>query len=184
MVDYKVSYRYATSLLEMGEDKNILEVIADNVELILNALTENPKLRRMLENPIIKPHTKLSILKEIFSSQINTATMNFLGFLINKNREDLLYDIFRKFVELYNEKLGMVNVEVETAFEFDEEQMLRLKNRLEEYLNKKARFNFIINKNIVGGFIAKIGDTVYDASLRHQLDLLKKQFLAASLSLN
>lgn len=184
MIDYKVSYRYALSLLEMAEEKNILGKIFSSIELIESVLKENSNLKRMLENPIIRPHVKISILEEIFKSKIDKETMNFLIFVIHKNREELLYDIFQKFIELYNEKLGLVNVEVKTAFEFDEDQKEHLKNRLEKFLNKKANLKFITDKNIVGGFIAKIKDTVYDASLKHQLDILKKQFLLGGSSLN
>ncbi len=184
MIDYKVSYRYASSLIQMAEEKNILELIAVDIELLKNVLMENPKLRTMIENPIVRPHLKFSILNEIFNSKVDKETMNFLKFVIEKNREDLLFDIFQKFTELYNEKMNLIFVEVETAFEFDDEQKAHLKDRLEKYLNKEALFKYTINKNIVGGFIAKIGDTVYNASFSHQLDLLKKQFLSGSMSLN
>ena len=184
MIDFKVSYRYASSLLKMAADKNILEKISVDAELIKNVLHENPALRRMLDNPVIKPHVKTSILEEIFKSKVDKETMNFLRFVIQKDREDLLYDIFQKFLELYNDKLGIVNVDVKTAFEFDEDQKEMLKNKLENYLNKKARIEYKLDKNIIGGFFAKIGDTVYDASIQHQLELLKKQFLSSGPSLN
>jgi len=184
MIDYKVSYRYASSLLKMAEEKNILKDTAADAELIKKTLHENPELKRVLENPIVKPHDKVAILDEIFKSRVNNETVKFLGFIIHKNREDLLFDIFHKFVELYNEKLGIVNVEVKTAFEFDDDQKEKLKNKLENYLNKKALFNFETDKDIIGGFIAKVGDTVYDASLKHQLTLLKKQFLSGGSFLN
>jgi F-type H+-transporting ATPase subunit delta len=184
MIDYKVSHRYATSFLEMAEEKNILETIAVNVKLIYTVLKENPQLQRMLENPIIKSHIKISILEEIFKSKVTDETINFLKFVIHKNREDLIYSILQKFVELYDEKLGMVNVVVKTAFEFDNDQRELLKVKFEKFLNKKANIEFRLDENVVGGFIAKIGDTVYDASLRHQLELLKKQFLSTGISLN
>jgi len=59
-----------------------------------------------------------------------------------------------------------------------------LQSRLEKILNKKVRLNFKIDLDLVGGFIAKVGDTLYDASIKHQLELLKKQFLTGELSLN
>lgn len=179
MINYKVSYRYASSLLKMAMDKNVLEKIAVDIELIKGVLKENMALRRMLENPVIKPHIKISILEQIFKSKIDKETMNFLEFVIQKDREDFLYDITQKFLELYNEKLGIVNVDVKTAFEFDDEQKELLKNKLEKYLNKKTRIEYILDKNIIGGFFAKIGDTVYDASIQHQLQLLKKQFVSS-----
>ncbi len=184
MIDYKVSYRYASSLLETAEEKNILAAIALNIQLIKDTLKENPRLQRILENPIIKSPVKISILEEIFKSKVDIETINFIKFVIHKNRENLLYSILQKFTELYDEKLGIVNVAVKTAFEFDDDQKQVLKVKLEKYLNKNTRIGFTLDENVVGGFIAKIGDTVYDASLRHQLELLKKQFLSSGISLN
>ncbi len=184
MTDYRVSYRYASSLLETAEEKNILEKVAKSIQLIKDVLKDNPPLQRILENPVVKQHVKVSILEEIFKSIIDNDTMNFLRFVVQKNRENFLPGILEKFMELYDVKLGIVNVIVKTAFEFDDEQKKLLKESLEKFLNKNTRIGYTLDKNIVGGFVARIGDTVYDASLRHQLELLKKQFLSGGLSLN
>ncbi|HSR17000.1 MAG TPA: F0F1 ATP synthase subunit delta, partial [Ignavibacteriaceae bacterium] len=66
---------------------------------------------------------------------------------------------------------------IKTAYEFNDEQKKRLKEKLESLLNKKVGFSFEIDKSLVGGFIAQVNDTVYDASLKHQLDLLRTQLL-------
>ena len=68
--------------------------------------------------------------------------------------------------------------------EFSNEQKSVLQNRLEKILNKKVQLNFKTDLNLVGGFIAKVNDTLYDASIKHQLELLKKQFLTGEISLN
>ena len=184
MIDYKVSYRYALSLLETAEEKNILETVAESIQLIKNTLQENSNLQRILENPVVKPYSKISILEEIFKSKIDSDTMNFIRFVVHKNRENFLPGILENFLELFDAKLGIVNVTVKTAFEFDDEQKRLLKDKMEKYLNKTTRIGYLLDENIVGGFVAKIGDTVYDASIKHQLELLKKQFLSGGISLN
>jgi sulfopyruvate decarboxylase TPP-binding subunit len=68
--------------------------------------------------------------------------------------------------------------------EFSTEQKNVLGKRLEKILDKKVRLNFKTDLSLVGGFIAKVNDTLYDASIRHQLELLKKQFLTGEISLN
>ena len=59
-----------------------------------------------------------------------------------------------------------------------------MRENFEKLLNKKIRFNFTIDPNVIGGFVAKVGDTVYDASLKNQLEILKKRFLKGGASLN
>jgi F-type H+-transporting ATPase subunit delta len=184
MAETKVSIRYANSLLDLTSEKNNLEVISKDMELVFSAINSSKELKNLFASPVIKSEKKKSILIEIFKNKISDDSINFLKFIVDKNREVLLNSIIEKFLELRDIKLGLVRVEVKTSFEFAEEQKEKLKKRLESILNKKAYLNFIVDKSIVGGFIARIGDTVYDASIKHQLDLLRKEFLQGSVQLN
>ncbi len=184
MSDFKVSIRYASSLLDMAKEKNNLEVISRDMEVVYSVLDENAQLKNLLASPVIKPPVKLTILTEIFQSVISPDSLNFIKFIVDKNREDILYSIIKKFLELKDESLGIVNVNVVSAIEFTPEQELELRNKMESFLKKSVRLNFKIDRQIIGGFIARVGDTVFDASLKHQLDLLKQQFVKGGASLN
>jgi len=184
MSDFRVSHRYANSFLETVIEKNILEKVSADVQLIVNVLDQNRRLQVMLENPVIRPELKLSVLKEIFEKIISKDTVDFIEFIVSKKRESLLASIGHRFLELRDEHLGIANVAVTSATEFTDDQRKVLQSRLENILKKKVRLNFKIDLNLVGGFIAKVGDTLYDASIKHQLDLLRKQFLTGEYSLN
>ena len=181
---YQVSNRYAGSLLQTSIDAKNLEEASKDIELIVNTLKENHKLQLVLANPVVKPAVKLSILNEIFQNIIGNQTKKFINFIVEKDREDLLFNIFQKFLELKDEYLGIVNVEVRTPFAFTPEQEDQLRKNLESKLDKKIIFKFNIDSSIIGGFVAKVGDTVFDASVKHQLEILKKQFLEGGASLN
>ena len=184
MADYKVSMRYASSLLDLAVENNKMDVISRDIELISATMEKAPDLARALENPVIRPELKTSILDEIFKSDINSETMHFVRFLVKKGRENLIREIALKYLQLRDEKLGIVNVDVRTAFELTEQQKNELKNRIEKMLNKTARLRLKIEPEVVGGFIAQINDTVYDASVRHQLDILKQRLLSSGAALN
>jgi ATP synthase, F1 delta subunit len=184
MSNFKVSIRYAASLLEMANEKNNLDKISQDMELVYKAIDSNSQLKSVLASPVIKSPIKLSILTDIFKPVICQDSLSFLKFIVDKNREDILFSIIGKFLELKDENLGIVNVDVVTAVEFTAEQETALKTKIEAYLNKKVRLSYKIDRQIIGGFIAKVGDTVFDASLKHQLDLLKKQFVKGGASLN
>ena len=184
MSEYKVSYRYATSLLDTVLEKNILSDVAKDVELVYSTLKSSHQLVTALSSPVIKPNIKLAILTDLFGSKVNSETLNFLKFVVEKNRENLLKSISQIFLDLRDVKLGIVNVNVRSAVDFTAEQTEQFKINLEKYLKKKVRLHFSIDQSIIGGFIAQIGDTVFDASLKHQLELLRKQFLKGSASLN
>jgi len=184
MADFRILHRYATSLLETTLEKNNLDVITSDIKLLVDTLDESRQLQLALESPVIKPETKLSILKEIFQTKVSKDSMDFIEFIVIKRREDLLGAICKRFLELRDEHLGIANVEVSTAVQFSDEQKRVLETKLEKILDKKVRLNFKTDVNIVGGFIAKVDDTLYDASIIHQLELLKKQFLTGEISLN
>ena len=184
MADFRILHRYATSLLESALEKNNLDTITSDIRLLVDTLDQNRQLQLALESPVIKPETKLSILREIFENKVSKDSMNFIEFVIVKRREDLLGSIGKRFLELRDEHLGIANVEVSTAVEFSDEQKRMLETKLEKILDKKVRLNFKTDVNLIGGFIANVKDTLYDASIKHQLELLKKQFLTGEISLN
>ena len=184
MTDFKVSHRYATSLLEDSVERNKLEEITADMILLSNTLKDNIKLQLALESPVIKPGVKSSILKEIFKDIFNKDTFKFIDFVIEKKRESLLCTIATRFLELKDEHLGETQVSVKTVYEFSEEQKRVLIKNLEKTLNKKVRLTFTIDEDLIGGFVAKVGDTLFDASLQHQLILLKNQLLYGSISKN
>ncbi len=184
MVSSKVSNRYALSLLSIALEKNMLDTVYNDVELLIDTFNESDELQRFVDSPVVRPEVKISILDEIFSRKIDKETINFIHFIIEKRREEILYSVAKRFVELRNEHLGIVELLVRTAFEFNDDQKEILKKRFEKILNKKAIMNYKVDNNLIGGFITQVGDTVYDASMRHQLELLKKEFTRGGLSLN
>ena len=184
MAETKVSARYAASLIDLALEKNALDALSKDMELVHSAILSSNDLNNVLQSPVIKTEKKKIILSEIFKNKISEDSLNFIRFVVDKNRENLLTSIIKKFLQMRDEKLGMVRVEVKTSFDFTDEQKEKLQQRLEKILNKKAQLKFIADSTIVGGFVAKVGDTVYDASIKHQLELLRKEFLHGSVQLN
>ncbi len=106
MNESKVSIRYANSLLSSASEKGNLEKVAKDMELVYGAINSSSELNRTLASPIVKPELKSSILEEIFKKKVSKETMDFLKFVVEKSREDLLESIVKKFLELRDQKLG------------------------------------------------------------------------------
>ncbi|HEY4755268.1 MAG TPA: F0F1 ATP synthase subunit delta, partial [Ignavibacteriaceae bacterium] len=81
MAEQKVSARYASSLLDSATQKNLLDTVSNDIDFVSSVLKQNPVLNRMLENPVVKPEVKSSILEEIFKNKINSDSMEFLLFV-------------------------------------------------------------------------------------------------------
>ncbi|HZW37683.1 MAG TPA: ATP synthase F1 subunit delta [Ignavibacteriaceae bacterium] len=184
MVDNKVSLRYASSLMQLAMEKKNLDILSRDLERIHSDLVSHHQLLLALQNPIIKSEVKLSILKEVWKDKVSNDTISFLELIVQKGRENLLQDIAAKFIELTNKHLGIVLVEVTAAGEFTPEQDKEIKSKLKSLLNKEVKVKYKIDDSIIGGFQARVGDTVYDATIKHQLEQLRKRFLEGNTLIN
>lgn len=180
---YSITNRYAKALLRQAEETNQFEPVANDMLQIYETLESSKELRIALESPVINEEKKNIILKEIFGSLICKETANFLEFLIRKNREDLLFEISKHFLEMKDEKLNIVHATVTSAIDLSDTEKDLFKNKLEEYSNKNVRLDFKIDSGIIGGFVVRMKDKMLDASIIHQLDVLRKRLIKADQSL-
>lgn len=175
MSEFVISTRYANALLELSEEKNIFNEVVNDISLVKETLEISKELRSFLGSPIIESDKKLAVLKEIFKSKVGNDSLSFLEFLVNKDRENFLYDVCKRFISLSREKLNQVEVEITSSIELTESQRNEIKSKLESILGKSVIPKYSIDSSIIGGFKAKYNDTVIDASIKHQLENLKKK---------
>ena len=184
MIDTKVSIRYAGSLFQLAIDENKLDIVAADIDLIYGALKTHKELRSVIISPIFKSDVKLSILDKIFAGKVSLETGNFIKVVVGKGREALLENICVQFIIMKNEHLGIADAEIKTAFVLTDAQLNDIKSKLSAILNKKINVSVKIDKEIIGGFVARVDDTVYDASVKHQLDVMCKELYQGKSVLN
>lgn len=173
---YRVSYRYANSLMQLAVEKNIYDKVAKDAELIYNALDSSRELRVVLKSPVIKSTEKTKLISAIFAKNVSPETEKFLEFVIEKGREDILFEIFKEFMNLRDKREGIIRTKVVSAVDLNDEIKNKITSQLEQKTAKKVVSSYVVNEKIIGGFIAEVGDTVFDSSVRHQLQLLRKKF--------
>ncbi|MEW6508029.1 MAG: ATP synthase F1 subunit delta [Bacteroidota bacterium] len=173
---FRISYRYANSFFQLAEEKKALEKFAEDVELIYNTLLQSKELRAILRNPVIKQKDKKNLLSKIFSSKLENETSKFLEFLVTKGREDIITEIMKEFLNLRDDKVGIVRTNITSSVDLTDAVRKEISSKLEKKTNKKVLAEFVADKNLIGGFIVQIKDIVYDASVKHQLELLRKKF--------
>ncbi|OGU34573.1 MAG: ATP synthase F1 subunit delta [Ignavibacteria bacterium GWB2_35_6b] len=176
MSDFNISTRYANALLELSVEKKIFDKVSEDAEFIFNTFFSSKELRKILANPVIESAKKKSIIEEVFLNKISSETMSFILFVVNKGRENYIYSIMKRFMELRDKKLGYVNIEISSASELTEEQKKELTDKLKNYTGKQVRLKYKIDSSILGGFVARIGDTIMDASILQQLKSLREKF--------
>jgi F-type H+-transporting ATPase subunit delta len=177
MSNTRVARRYAEAIVELAEERKQVDRVAEDFGLLRRIIAESRDFASFLRSPIISKEKKGSVLTTLFASRLGALTMDFLRLLTDKNREGVLGQITEEFVRLRDERLGIVNVDVRAVLELTKEQRGALERRFEEITRKKVLITVSLDKQLQGGFVAKVGDTVFDGSVRHQLELLRERFV-------
>jgi F-type H+-transporting ATPase subunit delta len=172
------SRRYATALLSAAEEGNFLDTIVEELQVIKEVLDHSRDLVHALRSPLVKGDKKIHILEEIFRGSVGEKMFLFLRLIARKKRAGLLPEIIDEFQILLDEKRGVINVEVTSAVELSLEQADELVVTLAAFTGKKIRAKMALNEQFIGGIAVKIGDTIYDGSISHQLQMLRQALVA------
>ncbi len=177
MSNYNITSRYADAFTEFAEDKSVYDKVVQDVELINNTLVGSRELRNFLSSPVLKETKKKEIIKAVFGDKINDVTVRFLNFVVDKGRIEMLHEIMQRFLEIRDKKENITDVTFKSVIELGDEQAKRIKAEMETYTGKNVRFKNIVDKSLIGGYTAQIKDTVLDASVKRQLERLKKTLI-------
>ncbi len=172
------SRRYASALLSAAEEGNFLDLIVRELQVIKEVLENSRDLVHALRSPLVKGDKKIHILEEVFRDSIGEKMFLFLKLVARKKRAGLLPEIIDEFQILLDEKRGVINVEITSAVKLSDEQSEELMTRLAVFTGKKIRAKMLLNDQFIGGVAIKIGDTIYDGTISHQLQLLRRTLVS------
>ena len=174
----RIASRYAKSLLDLSKESNNLDVVFENMSALKKAV-QNRDLYLMLKSPIINAKKKKDIVTKIFGAGFDKMTMGFLNIIISKGRESYIPEIAKEFVFQYNDLKKISSAVLTSAVPLSAEALESLKAKLlaSNITNETVQIETKVNPDILGGFIIEIGDKLYDASVKHKLETLKKQFV-------
>jgi F-type H+-transporting ATPase subunit delta len=169
--------RYARALFDLSLETKQEEKVAADMRLIGKVLDENRSLRRVMANPVLHDDKKVSILHALFEKQITELTLRFFSLLIRKGREVYLESICYAFEEIYLDFKKVIKAELVTAVGADKNIRKLLIEKLQAITDKKIELSSTIDEEIIGGFVARMGDYQYDASVATQLRKLRKEYV-------
>ncbi len=184
MNEKTIARRYAQALYEEAERANRMEEVDGDIALIQSSLSGSRELVRFFESPVIPRDKKESIVKQLFGKRVHPDTLHFLDLLIEKKRESIFPEIVQMYGELRDHHLGIMEAHARVAQPLSEEEEKRLRAALERKTGKRIRLQVEQDPGLIGGLIVRIGDTVYDGSVRHQLVSLREQFAQGTFRTN
>jgi len=181
MSSYRIAKRYARSLIELSIEMEILEKVMKDMQMISTLCTQNRLFVLFLKNPIIHSYQKLSILKKIFEKGVNELTFKFIDIITRKTREDILPEIADEFLVQYRQYRKIEIVEVTTPIKLDNAMQAEFEKVAENYIGKDWTVKLVekVNKELIGGYIVKVGDRQIDDSVSSKLREVKKQLIVS-----
>jgi F-type H+-transporting ATPase subunit delta len=169
--------RYARAFADVVFARRLeMAAVLRELRALVEILDSNPDLRRVWENPSIPAAQKRSLLDAIVAREkISKEVRNFAAVLIDHHRMVQLPEITRQLETELNQRLGMAEADVVSARELSDEERRALEGRIEGLTGKKVRAHYATDRGILGGAIVKLGSTIYDGSVRGQLERMKEQ---------
>ncbi|MHB0756518.1 ATP synthase F1 subunit delta [Polaribacter sp. M15] len=176
MKDARAALRYAKAILNLAKDSKDDSAVNSDMQLIATTISENPELGVALQSPIIKSADKINVLKATFSNQVNNITLGLFNLLQENKRLSMLESIAKQYTIIFDYYHHIQVAKVTTAVPITPAIEQKVLAKIEALTGEKANLENIVNPNILGGFILRVGDVQYDASISNYLSELKKEF--------
>ena len=178
----KVGEIYARALLGAAEKAGQTAAVLEELDAIVDEVFARfPKLETVLGSLLVSHEEKAVVLDRVFAAQISGLLLNFLKVVSRHGRLDCLRAIRRQARVLFEESQGNVRVRMTTAAAVDPKQLEEIAAALAASLGKRPVVENVVDPSLIGGAVLRIGDTVYDGSIAHQLQSIRQQMIERSI---
>lgn len=170
-----VSKTYASALYELALEEQMIDQILAEYEFVANSFDEFPEFLNIINSPKVSVDDKKKIIDDTYGKQVSELLINFLKLLIDKKRSDEMvgvYDDYKTFVKAHK---GLVVAKVESVIPLEANEIKNLEAKLNQVTGKTVTVNNVINPDIMGGLVVKVGDKVIDGSIKRKLENLKHE---------
>jgi F-type H+-transporting ATPase subunit delta len=169
-----ISKRYARAFFEIANDEKQIEPYYNELNQFASIVSQNKSLKDFLANPIFEQAGKKIVVDNIIAKmKFSNMTVSFLRLLVDKKRIDILGDIVICYRQLMDETLKKVRVTVKTAFSLSDELKSVISSSLEKSMGKKVDMTVEEDATLLGGVVIGVGDTLYDGSIKNQLNNMR-----------
>ena len=174
MASTKAAIRYATAILDLSKSKGVSEVVNNDMKSIASTIKGNAELNTFIQNPTIKVEVKERALLEVFASA-DKVTKGLLHLLFENKRFEILEVIAAEYSKLFDIMNNVEVAKVTTAVAMDAALEAKVLAKIATLSDKKITIENIVDPAIIGGFILRIGDQQYNASVANRLQVLKRE---------
>jgi F-type H+-transporting ATPase subunit delta len=174
-----VAKRYAKALFQLAQQKGLVTETESQLQLIVNVVESNPNVRAFLTAPNITLETKKQTLIQAFGAEGSPIVLNLVSLLIERGREAELSAVLAAYLKVAGEVLGRADAHVISSQALTDGEQSKLAEKFGTLLGKTVRVTNSVNPELLGGLTVRIGDTLYDGSLKGKLERLDKALQSA-----
>jgi F-type H+-transporting ATPase subunit delta len=165
---------YARALLEVARAEGMLGEVEDDLFRFARVFEGNDDLRVALTDPALPTDRRMAVVEELMGGKALNVSAALASFVVGIGRAHELPAIVGRFVELAAAERQHEVAEVRSAVPLDESQRSRLAEALSQATGKRVEVKVIVDEKVLGGIVARVGDTVIDGTIRHRLEQLKE----------
>ena len=171
----RAAVRYAKAMLSLAKEQNAADAVFAEMQQINATIAESGDLRGLISSPLITDSIKKSSLEAVFAAA-GSITKGLFGTLVSNKRVDKLQDVALSYISLYEQDKGTQVAKVTTAVPLNDTLESAILTKVKELTGKEATLEVTVDESILGGFILRVGDLQYNASVASQLASLKQSF--------
>ncbi len=175
MSDSRAAVRYAKAILDLAVDNKATDRVEKDMRTIVATVSESGELGNMLASPVIKSEIKKSTLNQVFKG-CHQITEGLIGILVDNKRIGLLDEVAQKYIILNEDLKGKGVAYVTTAVPLTAQLEKKLLKQVTQLTGNQVAIENKIDESILGGFVLRVGDLQYDASISNKLNNLKREF--------
>jgi len=165
---------YAQGIFEIARAEGSLEKVEDELFQFSQLFQGNEQLREKLTDQSLPVEKRQAVVEDLLDQKASSLTTNLISFLVGTGRARELPEIVNRLVQRAAAERQREVAEVRAAVPLDEEQRRRLSEALEKATGKKVELKVLVDPSVLGGVVARVGDTVIDGSVRRRLDQLRE----------
>ncbi|MBL0736193.1 ATP synthase F1 subunit delta [Flavobacterium sp. GN10] len=174
MASTRAAIRYAKAILDLANSKGVAEAVNNDMKSIAKVIESNEELSTFIQNPTTTVEVKEGALLEVFAD-VNGVTKGLFRLLFENKRFEILYAIALEYNKLFDDNNGVEVAKVTTAIPMDAALEAKVLAKVATLSDKKITIENVVDPSIIGGFILRIGDNQYNASVANRLQVLKRE---------
>lgn len=168
------SLQYANALADVALAQGAADPALKQLKDFVAAYAESAELRNVLANPAVPKEEKHSVIEKIAARLgANKIIRNFLFVIVDHHRTHILPEILETFQDVVRQRAGIAEAEISSAVELSAAQKKRFAQILERLTGKKIEATFSLDPALLGGAVVRVGDTIYDGSVRNSLNEMR-----------